>query len=127
MDHAAYIASCLAERAQPSFLFQSPGFELHHVCIDSMHSADLGCFQDAIGSLLTLEISSRLFYVNKAKGLEQLNQALTHYYSRNPTYTRATPLQFSQLVDSASKFPTFKGKAAQRAAGKLRLSNNRIK
>ena len=58
ISHTQYLQSCMAAGIIPS-LFQTPGFLLQHVAVDSMHAADLGCFQDALGSLLWLEISNK--------------------------------------------------------------------
>ena len=67
--HETYLRRCAAEQEQPCELFQAPGARLEHVCIDSMHSADLGVFADALGSIMELEIACRAFHPNRNVGL----------------------------------------------------------
>ena len=45
--HAEYVEACAAKAVRPSYLLTScPGVGLEHICIDSMHCADLGTFQE---------------------------------------------------------------------------------
>jgi hypothetical protein len=62
ISHTDYVYACARERMQPSALFSSPGFRVEFLTIDSMHAGDLGSFQDAVGSLLWLEINNRQWY-----------------------------------------------------------------
>ena len=43
--------SCAASGLQPSAIFAFPGLVIRHIAIDTMHSGDLGVFQDATGAL----------------------------------------------------------------------------
>ena len=102
------MASCMAEGQQPSHIFASPGFELHHVAVDVMHSGDLGCFQDAIGGLLHLERTNKQWFRNKKVGLAHLNRELALYYAANPGKSKVTPLVWTQLLSNDPAFPTLK-------------------
>jgi hypothetical protein len=62
IDHAAYMENCLASGDEPSAIFRSPGFEIHHVAVDTMHAGDLGCFQDALGSIFFMEIDNKVLH-----------------------------------------------------------------
>ena len=65
ITHEAYMEACMREGSPPATLFQSPGFRIEHVTVDAMHSADLGTFADAIGSLFWLEITHKPWHRNK--------------------------------------------------------------
>jgi hypothetical protein len=77
MSHEGYIMACAAEGQQPSNLFRSPGLQLKHLAVDSMHAADLGVWQDAIGSLFFLEIDDKSAAPNRIDGLRRLNGQLS--------------------------------------------------
>ncbi len=114
VTHEAYMASCFAAAEQPSFLFRCPGVMLKHIGVDTMHSADLGCFQDALGSLFYLEIMNKGWYRNKATGLRQLNQDLLDFYTAQAkALSRVTPLTMSQIKGRDLGYPYLKCKAAQ--------------
>jgi hypothetical protein len=82
--------------------------------VDTMHAADLGCFQDALGSLFFLEIMHKDWYRNKAAGLRQLNQDLLNFYSaQGRALSRVTPLSMSQIKGRDLGYPYLKCKAAQ--------------
>jgi hypothetical protein len=88
---------------------------LEFFSIDSMHAGDLGCFQDAVGSLFWLEITNKQWYPNKAAGLTNLNEELTFYYQANADkkLTRLTPLVMSQVFSGKDPgYPYLKAKAA---------------
>jgi hypothetical protein len=87
---------------------------LKHIGVDTMHSADLGCFQDALGSLFYLEIMNKGWYRNKAAGLRQLNQDLLDFYTAQAkALSRVTPLTMSQIKGRDLGYPYLKCKAAQ--------------
>ena len=115
ITHAEYTASCARERVQPSFLFRCPGLKLQHLTVDVMHAADLGTFQDAIGSLFWLEISHKPWHRSQKIGLERLNRALNLFYSAhaNDNLSKVTPVSYSQIYSKNPGFPTLKAKAAQ--------------
>jgi hypothetical protein len=69
--------ACAAEGQQPSNLFRSPGLQLKHLAVDSMHAADLGVWQDALGSLFFLEIDDKSAAPNRIDGLRRLNGQLS--------------------------------------------------
>jgi hypothetical protein len=114
ISHEDYVMTCLQEGESPSELFNAPGTRLDHVCIDSMHSGDLGAFQDALGSLFWLEVTSKQFHPTIQAGMEELNADLNRYYSANKdrNLTKLTPLAFSQLR-STKECPYLKAKAAE--------------
>lgn len=113
ITHEIYLRRCAAEHAQPCGLFQVPGVRLEHVCIDSMHTADLGVFPDALGSLFDLEISCRAFYGSRAAGLQRLNYDLTQFYRAHPGLSQVTPLCMQQIKAPNLGYPFLKCKAAQ--------------
>lgn len=117
IDHQAYVLSCAASGTQPSFLFRCPGLCLHHVAVDSMHSGDLGVFQDAVGSLFHLEVHNKVWHRTRHEGLAWLNTELGKYYKAHRQLTKITPLVLSQLVSrgfgGTGGYPTLKSKAAQ--------------
>ena len=90
ITHETYLCRCAAEQEQPCELFQALGVRLEHVCIDSMHSADLGVFADALGSIMELEIACRAFHSNRHVGLERLNDDLTQFYRAHPGLSQVT-------------------------------------
>jgi hypothetical protein len=114
IDHGAYMSACAISGDQPSNLFRAPGLQLHHLAVDSMHAADLGVWQDAIGSLLFLEIDQKSWSNSRVEGLRKLNEDLGLYYSanRHKNLSRVTPLSMSQLKQKDKKFPYLKAKAA---------------
>jgi hypothetical protein len=114
ITHEDYFAECLADSVQPSHLFRAPGTQLQHIAVDTMHSADLGCFQDAIGSLFYLEIMHKPFHRNKAIGLKKLNEEIDFFYSaQNRSMSRVTPLVPTQIQARDPGHPYLKCKAAQ--------------
>jgi hypothetical protein len=133
IDHQQYLEGCALELAQPSFLFRCPGFDLGMLVVDSMHSADLGCFADAVGSIFWLEMASRGWHQNQAEGLKSLNKDLEAFYrqqkqeGKNPS--KVTPLSHSQIVGKSPGYPFLKAKAAQcRHLGEfgLQLANDHM-
>ena len=96
---------CVQQRASPSSLFDSPGFRLEYVAPDSMHSGDLGVFQDCIGSLLFLEIANK-------EGIKWLNTQLREYYGAHPGLSQLQ-LTIGMLMPRDTAYPTLKCKAAE--------------
>jgi hypothetical protein len=115
ISHRDYIMACAAEGSQPSHLFRCPGTLLDHLTVDAMHACDLGTFQDAVGSLLWLEITHKGWYRSKVAGLAQLNQSLNNYYAANRHLglSSITPLTQSQILAKSPGYPFLKAKAAQ--------------
>ena len=115
ISHRDYIENCALEGGEPCYLFQCPGFELWMLVVDSMHSADLGCFGDALGSLFFLEITNRAKYPSMAEGMKSLNVQLDAFYRANPRFSRTkiTPLALQQVIARKPGYPFLKGKAAQ--------------
>jgi hypothetical protein len=113
-SHVDYMEGCAAAAASPCAIFRAPGLTLHSLCIDSMHSADLGCFADAIGSLFHLEVHSKEWHSTIAQGLAALNDELRCFYQANKALKLSSvyPLVESQLK-SASGFPFLRAKAAE--------------
>ena len=116
-QHSDYILACAASELQPSAIFCFPGLELRHIAIDTMHSGDLGVFQDAIGALFHTEVHNKAWHRSKAVGIVALNQQLNRFYMANRRLTKLTPLFLSQLTASTktggSAYPTLRAKAAQ--------------
>ena len=94
ISHEQYPARCVQERREPSHLFRCPGFRLEFLTVDSMHAGDLGTFQDAMGSLLWLEITNKQWHRNQHVGLQRLNELLTNCYGSHPDQglSKETPL-----------------------------------
>jgi hypothetical protein len=113
ITHEDYMRCCVAERAEPSSLFSCPGFKLDFLTVDSMHAGDLGAFQDALGSLLWLEITNKDWHPNRAAGLQWLNTQLDAYYSANPGLSKASPLSLTQIIADDPGFPLLKAKASE--------------
>ena len=115
ISHSAYLLACAQEASQPSHLFRSPGTELQHLTVDVMHAGDLGTFQDAIGSLLWLEVSHKPWHPSQLVGLQRLNNSLNNFYSAHQAMglSRVTPLSLSQIIAPKPGYPFLKAKAAQ--------------
>ncbi len=112
LTHEMYIEHCLRSRSQPSSVFASPGFRLEYLAIDSMHAADLGVFQDALGSLFWLEVTNRQWHRSRQAGISYLQGELRDYYRANPHLARLQ-LTLSQLKASSPRYPSLRAKAAQ--------------
>ena len=112
LTHEQYLAQCAQDRATPSALFSSPGFRLDFVALDSMHCGDLGVFQDAIGSILWLEISNKQWHSSYAAGLLFLNKELERFYRLNPGKTQLR-LVLNMVKPADGGWPTLKSKAAE--------------
>ena len=100
--------------SEPSTLFAAPGFDLKYVAIDSMHAGDLGIFQDAIGSLMWIEVYNKQYHGSKNKGVVGLRALLANYYSANRErgYSQFMPT-IQQIVSKTLKYPCLKAKAAE--------------
>ena len=114
ITHEAYMEACVREGSPPSTLFHSPGFRIEHVTVDAMHSADLGTFADAIGSLFWLKITHKPWHRNNKAGLASLNADLEMYYAahRDQNLTKLTPLSMPQILSNNPGYPFLKAKAA---------------
>jgi hypothetical protein len=123
ISHEMYFEACAAQRREPSRLFLTPGLRLDHLCIDAMHSAHLGTFADAIGSLFHAELHNRTWYNNKDAGLEALNTMLKRFYQANE-HMGFTPLGppgvFTNLLRE-DRIPIFKSKGCSSQARVLVL------
>lgn len=115
ISHQQYILACASEGTSPSTIIRSPGFVMDYLAVDSMHAADLGCFQDALGSLFFLEIDNKMWYPSRAVGLVELNKKLNQYYTANNhrQFSRVTPLTIQQILGKEPGYPYLKAKAAQ--------------
>ena len=115
LSHEEYLARCAEEGSQPSYIFRCPGFRLENIVVDSMHAADLGCFADALGSIMALHIGNRQWFPNQAAGLANLNQLLTAWYRAHPEHaaSKITPLVLTQIHSKSLTYPFLKAKAAQ--------------
>ena len=114
LSHEAYIAGLVREHQEPSQIFRCPGFLLDYIAVDSMHAADLGTFQDALGSIFWIEITHKRWYRNSRQGLDSLNAMLKDYYDANQ-HLKLSPLSLtkSQVRSSDPGYPSLKSKAAQ--------------
>lgn len=112
LARSRYMADCILSRRAPSSIFESPGFELEYVALDSMHCGDLGVFQDALGGLLWVEIDNKQWHRSQSVGVEWVNRQLKDYYRANPGLS-ALNLTVSMLKGAAGSFPTLKCKAAE--------------
>ena len=83
-SHSMYVEECIRRRQAPSALFESPGFVLDYISLDSMHCGDLGVFQDAIGGLFFFEMANKDWHRSYAAGIEYLNEELRQYYRAHP-------------------------------------------
>jgi hypothetical protein len=115
ISHEQYMSRCAIEMSQPSHLFQCPGFKIDHVAVDAMHSADLGTFADAVGSLFWLECTHKPWHRSQEVGLVALNKDMENYYSSQPhrEFSKLTPLVWSQIMSKSVGYPFLKAKAAQ--------------
>jgi len=115
LNHQSYVMNLAREQAQPSNIFRCPGFELCCLVVDSMHSADLGCFCDALGSIFYNEVYCKGYYPNKEEGIKALNKQLDKYYRDHPEHktSKVTPLTLQQIKGKDSPYPVLKAKAAQ--------------
>ena len=113
--HREYFESLAREGAEPPAIFLSPGFTVDLVAIDSMHTADLGVWQDVLGSVLWLEVSTKIFHRTNAAGLESLNTKLDSYNRAN-RHQHSSPIHELKMVQIRSDdpgYPTLRAKAAQ--------------
>jgi hypothetical protein len=80
-----------------------------------MHAGDLGTFQDAIGSLLWLEITHKPWFRNRTAGLAALNESLNMFYDahQDEGLVKVTPLTLAQLFAKEPGYPYLKAKAAE--------------
>ena len=76
-----------------------------------MHAGDLGIFQDAVGSLLFLEISNKAWHRSFAAGLVWLNGQLREYYRAHPGLSQLQ-LTYGMLRPRDTAYPTLRCKAA---------------
>jgi hypothetical protein len=115
ISHNGYLLACAREEMTPSNIFNCPGLLLDHLAVDSMHAGDLGSFQDAVGSLFWVEITTKAWHRNRAVGLARLNTALNLFYTANRDrgFSKLTPLVLSQLMAKDPGYPYLKAKAAQ--------------
>jgi hypothetical protein len=115
ITHQDYIQSCAREASQPSHLFKCPGTQLNHLTVDAMHAADLGTFQDAVGSLFWLEATHKPWHRNQTEGLQSLNRIINEYYAahQDQGFSKATPLVWTQIMAQSPGYPFLKAKAAQ--------------
>ena len=95
-----------------SNIFGCPGLELRNFAVDQMHSGELGPLLDALGSLLWVEVTTKMWHRTKNAGLRAINSELELYYSANKAYS---PLRLSmtQLKSKTTPYPILKAKAAQ--------------
>ena len=112
ISHERYFESCATEGQQPSALFGIPGFRLEHIAIDAMHSADLGVFQDVIGSLLWVEVNNKSWFHSAREGMASLNARLAAYYAAHPGLSQLKVVK-SILRSKNPSYPTLRAKAAQ--------------
>ena len=115
VTHHDYVMCCNEEEAQVSNVFLCPGTMLQHLGVDSMHAGDLGCFQDAVGSLFWIEISHKGWHRTNVEGLANLNRDLNMFYAANAEQrlSKATPLVMTQIMAKTPGYPFFKAKAAE--------------
>jgi hypothetical protein len=115
ITHHEYIQACVQESSQPSHLFKCPGTTLDHLTVDAMHAADLGTFQDAVGSLFWLEATHKPWHRTQLRGLQNLNRMINEFYAAHPGLglTKATPLVWTQILAEKPGYPNLKAKAAQ--------------
>jgi hypothetical protein len=115
ISHEQYVMACSLEGVEPSTILRSPGVTMDYLANDSMHAADLGCFQDALGSLFYLEIDNKQWYRNRVVGMQSLNRMLNQYYAanRHKGFSQVTPLTVQQVITRDPGHPYLKAKAAQ--------------
>ena len=116
ITHEQYITACAVEGQSPSTILRSPGARMDYLAVDSMHAADLGCFQDALGSLFYLEIDNKQWHRNRGLGMVSLNAMLNQFYDANAhhkDFSKVTPLTVQQIITAVPGHPLLKAKAAQ--------------
>ena len=112
LDHSRYIEDCVRSLVSPSSIFNSPGFRLEYIAVDSMHCGDLGVFPDCIGGLFWQEICNKEWHRTQEHGIIWLNLELKKYYSANPGRSQLH-LTLGMLKGKTGQFPTLKCKAAE--------------
>jgi hypothetical protein len=115
ISHVAYMASCLATGSGVPALFRSPGFVIDYVAIDSMHSGDLGVFQDATGSLFWLFCYNQQWNRNRMVGLASLHKLIAEHYKAHSekNHSRVFPTMAQIKSKKTPKYPYLKAKAAE--------------
>ena len=115
MNHEDYLSACACQGENPLNIFRTPGLTLKHLAIDSMHSADLGIFQDFLGSIFWLEVHFKGLHANMAAGVKSLNRDLQSYYSSNfhRRLTSIGKLGMNMICCKSLGFPCLRAKAAQ--------------
>ena len=86
--------SLLAQGSPPPSLFQSPGFNLQFIAIDSMHAGDLGVFQDAVGSLFLLSSA----HPPSMQRIESPSSPLTTEQIAGESQVPSSPLTTEQIA-----------------------------
>lgn len=107
---AQFLQDLLASGTQPSPLLSCPGFHLDFVCIDWLHTVDLGVAQDVLGNLfweaLSLEVGSR------ARQLQALWEKVQEYYRRQQPASKLDALTL-EMLRQPGKSPKLKAKGGE--------------
>jgi len=111
-SHAEFLAAAMMGGVDLSRIFESPGVELRHFAIDTMHSNELGPVLDAVGSILWVEVTCKSWHRSQRKGLRCVNEELADYYTANAMLSPVR-LVLSQIRSASSPYPVLKAKAAQ--------------
>ena len=101
-----------SRKKAPIALFESPGFVLEYIALDSMHCGDLGVFQDAIGGLFFMEMANKDWHGSYAAGVAYLSEQLRLYY-RAHTGLSQIHLTNNMVKGKDGGYPSLKSKAAE--------------
>ena len=111
-DHDALLTDMLETWGRYSPIFEAPFSSIKILCIDWLHTADLGVAQDFLGNCMFL-ICSRLDGPTHDARVQQLFADITEYYSASRVESRLNCLTSLMIRKAANKSPKLRSKAGE--------------
>ncbi len=115
--HESYIAHLVASAAAiPTLLSQTRGFRLEHICIDVLHTVDLGITSHILGNIFWMLVVGRAIYGGTTQDLKisRLQERITSWY-KSSKFDGSTRVKGKLTVDrmrTSSGWPKLKAQAA---------------
>ena len=97
---------------QPSPLFQCPNFKLSMVCIDILHTMDLGVTQDCLGCLFWYSTETHFPGTNRKERVHALWKAIKAHYKVHKTPTRLQDLTV-EMIRRQDRAPQLRAKGGE--------------
>ncbi len=111
--HADFLRRAQREReGVVSAAFSLPGFQLQHIAVDVLHTADLGVSALALGSLFAELLREPRWGRSKEQRLQQLNAELKAWYRRTRPPSQIQQIT-EQMVRQEGKAPQLQAKGAE--------------